>query len=428
MSPFENRGAKESLALPIDRDYLLGVLKQLLETPSPSGYTDQVVHLTCDLLDELEVPYELTRRGSIRATVKGAQPSPDRAIVAHLDTLGAMVKELKPSGRMGLVAIGHWSSRFAEGARATLFCSQGARRGTILPLKASGHTYNEEVDSQPVNWDQVELRLDEFIDCKADLMELGVAVGDFIAIDPQPEFTPAGFIVSRHLDDKAGVAALLAAVKAVTARHPDRGPAAPRVGKAERRKALMGVIDILILFAVVLGGIYFGLLASTEAAGIGAVTALILVAARGRLSWDMLIDVMSETGKTTAMLFTIYVGALFFTEYVNFSDLPFVLEDLVEAYALGPLQVVLFILLLCLALGMVLESMSIILLMVPIFTPILVSLDVNLVWFGILLVVTTEISLITPPVGMNVFVLKSVNEDVPLGTIFRGVLPFIAAD
>jgi peptidase M42 family hydrolase len=215
MSPFENRGAKESLAFPIDRDYLLGVLKQLLETPSPSGYTDQVVHLTCDMLDELEVPYELTRRGSIRATIKGAQPSPDRAIVAHLDTLGAMVKELKPSGRMGLVAIGHWSSRFAEGARATLFCSQGARRGTILPLKASGHTYNEEVDSQPVNWDQVELRLDEFIDGKADLMELGVAVGDFIAIDPQPEFTPAGFIVSRHLDDKAGVAALLAAVKAI---------------------------------------------------------------------------------------------------------------------------------------------------------------------------------------------------------------------
>jgi len=142
----------------------------------------------------------------------------------------------------------------------------------------------------------------------------------------------------------------------------------------------------------------------------------------------MLIDVMSETGKTTAMLFTIYIGALFFTEYVNFSDLPFVLEDLVTAYALGPLQVVLFILLLCLALGMVLESMSIILLMVPIFTPILVSMDLNLVWFGILLVVTTEISLITPPVGMNVFVLKSVNEDVPLSTIFRGVLPFIAAD
>lgn len=225
-----------------------------------------------------------------------------------------------------------------------------------------------------------------------------------------------------------GVLGYMAAVKAVTAHYPDRGPAAPRVGKAERRKALMGVIDILLLFAVVLGGIYFGLLASTEAAGIGAVTALILVAVRGRLSWDMLINVMSETGKTTAMLFTIYVGALFFTEYVNFSDLPFLLEDLVEAYSLGPIQVVLFILLLCLALGMVLESMSIILLMVPIFTPILVSLDVNLVWFGILLVVTTEISLITPPVGMNVFVLKSVNEDVPLGTIFRGVLPFIAAD
>ena len=215
MSPLESPSGQNSLALSIDRDYMLDVLKQLLDTPSPSGYTDQVVHLTCDLLDGLGIDYELTRRGSIRATIKGKQPSPDRALVAHLDTLGAMVKELKHNGRVSIVAIGHWSSRFAEGARATLFCSQGARRGTILPLKASGHTFNEEVDTQPVTWDQVELRLDEFVEGKSDLQEIGVAVGDFIAIDPQPEFTPAGFIASRHLDDKAGVAALLAASKAV---------------------------------------------------------------------------------------------------------------------------------------------------------------------------------------------------------------------
>ena len=119
MSPLESPSGQNSLALSIDRDYMLDVLKQLLDTPSPSGYTDQVVHLTCDLLDGLGIDYELTRRGSIRATIKGKQPSPDRALVAHLDTLGAMVKELKPNGRVSVVAIGHWSSRFAEEAR---FC------------------------------------------------------------------------------------------------------------------------------------------------------------------------------------------------------------------------------------------------------------------------------------------------------------------
>lgn len=202
-------------ALPIDIDFMRKTMERLLETPSPSGYTDQVVHLTSEILDELAVPFELTRRGSIRATLEGTQSSPDRAVLAHLDTIGAMVKSLKPNGRLELVPIGHWSSRFAEGARATLFCDQGARRGTILPLKASGHTFNEEVDSQPVDWRQVELRLDELCEDGLTLRSLGVAVGDFVAIDPQPEFTPAGFVVSRHLDNKAGVAALLAAIKAV---------------------------------------------------------------------------------------------------------------------------------------------------------------------------------------------------------------------
>lgn len=217
-------------------------------------------------------------------------------------------------------------------------------------------------------------------------------------------------------------------VAVVTWLKPELGPAGPHKNWAERWVALKGVVDILILFTVVLGGIYLGLLASTEAAGIGAVMALVLVALRGRLSWAMLVDVMTETGKTTAMLFTIYIGALFFTEFVNFSGLTFELEDIIVAMELTPVGVVMLILGICLLLGMVLEAMSIILLMVPIVAPILSGLDVNLVWFGILLVVATEISLITPPVGMNVFVLKSVNEDVPLTTIYRGVAPFIVAD
>ena len=147
--------------------------------------------------------------------IKGKQPHPARALVAHLDTLGAMVKNLKSNGRCVLTPIGFWSSRFAEGARCTIFTEAGPKRGTILPLKASGHTFNEEIDRQPTSWDHVELRIDEPVYNKQDLQEIGVHIGDFIAIDPQPEFTNSGYLVSRHLDNKAGVACLLAAAKAI---------------------------------------------------------------------------------------------------------------------------------------------------------------------------------------------------------------------
>lgn len=201
--------------IPIDQTYIQDVLFRLLHTPSPSGYTDRVVHLVADELDKLGVPLEMTRRGAIRATIAGQRSSPDRAVVAHIDTLGAMVKGLKTNGRAELVPIGHWNARFAEGARVTLFTDIGSHRGTILPLKASGHTYADEVDKQPSNWQNLELRIDEVCQSQTDLMRLGVHVGDFVAIDPQPEVLENGFIVSRHLDDKAGAAVLLGAVKAV---------------------------------------------------------------------------------------------------------------------------------------------------------------------------------------------------------------------
>lgn len=197
----------------IDLDYLTGQLKTLLETPSPSGYTDEAVWAVGRELDRLGVKYELTRRGAIRARLPGRDAIPARAIVAHVDTLGAQVKAVKDNGRLEVVPIGHWSSRFAEGARCTIFAESGSFRGTILPLKASGHTFNEEVDSQPVNWRQVELRIDEVVPDKAATLALGVDIGDIVAIDPQPEFMDSGYIVSRHLDDKAGVATLLAALE-----------------------------------------------------------------------------------------------------------------------------------------------------------------------------------------------------------------------
>jgi peptidase M42 family hydrolase len=126
-----------------------------------------------------------------------------------------MVKGFYENGRLQLVPIGSWSARFAEGARVTVYADEGQFRGTILPLKASGHTYNDEIDTQPINWTNLELRLDEKVSCVADTVALGINVGDAIAIDPMPEFTDNGFICSRHLDDKAGVASVLAAAKSI---------------------------------------------------------------------------------------------------------------------------------------------------------------------------------------------------------------------
>jgi peptidase M42 family hydrolase len=206
--------------LTIDVDFLKTTLLELLHIPSPAGLTDEIVHYTGAKLDAIGVPYELTRRGTIRAVLRRNMPerrrsSPACAIVSHLDTLGAMVREIKPNGRLALTPVGTWSSRWAEGGRVTLFTETSRYRGSVLPLFASGHVYNEQIDTQPVSWDQLELRLDEDIETSADVEALRIQIGDFIAFDANPEMLENGYIVSRHLDDKAGVAAVLAAVKAV---------------------------------------------------------------------------------------------------------------------------------------------------------------------------------------------------------------------
>jgi len=207
--------------LRIDTDYLQRCLKRLLSVPSPTGYTDAIVRETCAELSRMEVPFELTRRGAIRARIKGRDHRGARAISAHLDTLGAQIKLLKDNGRLELVPIGTWSARFAEGARCTVFSEAGAYRGTILPLKSSGHTFNNEIDTQPTSWQNLELRVDALSRNKREAERLGIEIGDHVAIDPQPEFMDNGFIVSRHLDDKAGAAVMLAALKAIHDSKPE---------------------------------------------------------------------------------------------------------------------------------------------------------------------------------------------------------------
>ena len=201
--------------LNIDIDYMLEMASRLLAVPSPCGFTDNIVHCVGEELEDLGIRFQLTRRGAIRADLPGRAEGPARGIVAHLDTLGAMVRTLKPNGRLALAPIGTWSSRFAEMARVTIFTDTGDRRGTVLPLLASGHTYGRKIDEQPISWDQVEVRVDEVVSDAQGLEALGFHVGDVVSFDPMTEITRSGFIVSRYLDDKAGAAALLAATKAV---------------------------------------------------------------------------------------------------------------------------------------------------------------------------------------------------------------------
>lgn len=198
-----------------DLNYLQKVLLEMLAIPSPTGFTDTIVRYVAEHLEELGIPFELTRRGTIRATLKGRQNSPDRAVSAHLDTIGAIVREVKDNGRLSLAAVGCWSSRFAEGSRVSVFTENGVIRGSVLPLMASGHAFNTAVDEMPISWDHIELRLDAYCTTRADCESLGIGIGDFVAFDPLPEFTESGHISARHLDDKAGVAALLAALKAI---------------------------------------------------------------------------------------------------------------------------------------------------------------------------------------------------------------------
>ncbi len=200
----------------IDKKYLKNQLLHLLKIPSPTGYTDAIVHYVGEQLESLNIPFELTRRGAIRADISGNVSSPDRALVAHLDTIGAMVTDLKPNGRLSLASVGNWSARNAEGTRVTIFTDTGAHQGTVLPLKSSGHRYNEEIDNQVASWDNLEVRVDELCSSKEELESLGFYVGDFVATEPGIQDLKTGFITSRHLDGKVGAAILLSVAHAIT--------------------------------------------------------------------------------------------------------------------------------------------------------------------------------------------------------------------
>jgi len=218
------------------------------------------------------------------------------------------------------------------------------------------------------------------------------------------------------------------AVYFVVTRNPSLGPAGERTPWPERLMALKDVWTTLALFIFVIGGIYIGLFSATEAAGMGAAGALLITFLKGSLKRGVLLEVSREASLLTAKLFALLFGASMFSNFLNRAGLPDALLGIINYFELSGLAVIFIILIIYILLGCVFESMSMILLTVPIFAPLVQSLGFDLIWFGILVVVVTEISLITPPIGLNVFVLKGVIKDVSVFTIFKGVTPFWVVD
>lgn len=234
--------------------------------------------------------------------------------------------------------------------------------------------------------------------------------------------------IAGMLPGLLGLSLYMAAIAVVAWWKPEEAPRGERVSAQERWQSLAGVWPFFVLFLLIFGGLYFGWFTPTEAGGIGAGGALIVATAQRRLNWRRFYETLLATAQTSVMLYTVLFGAMLFSQLISFSGLADGLLATVQSLGLSKMGVLLAILAVFLVLGCVMDSMAIILIFVPLFSPTLVTQGYDLVWFGIIVVVLTEIGLITPPIGMNVFVLKANLPQVPVGTIFRGLVPFIAAD
>jgi tripartite ATP-independent transporter DctM subunit len=205
-------------------------------------------------------------------------------------------------------------------------------------------------------------------------------------------------------------------------------PAGNRTSWRERIASLRDVWATILLFAFVIGGIYGGMFTATEAAGMGAGGAFILGVLRRRLSVEDVLRSLLEATRTTAAVFTILIGALLFGYFLTVTQTPQKVTAFLTGLGIGSYGVLTLILLLYLVLGCLMDALAMIILTVPIIFPVIKELGFDPIWFGIIIVMTVELGLIHPPVGMNIFVIKSVIDDVKISTIFAGVLPFILTD
>ena len=220
---------------------------------------------------------------------------------------------------------------------------------------------------------------------------------------------------------------LCLAVKWITWRDPLAGPAAERHTWAETMVATRKVWPVVMLFALVIGGIYLGVFTAQEGAGIGAGGAFLFALGRRALTLRSLAEVLAESARTTSMLFMILIGALMFASFVNYTSMPSDLKAFVLQFKATPWVVIAAICFIYIVLGTAMEELSMILLTVPLFFPVVTGLGYDPIWFGILVVIVVQIGMISPPVGMNIFVVKNLLQHVSIGTVFRGTTPFTVA-
>ena len=216
--------------------------------------------------------------------------------------------------------------------------------------------------------------------------------------------------------------------------NPEAGPIAPSVPLHERVRSLGAVWPVAAIFLLVIGGIYLGVFTPTEGAAIGAAATALVAIFFGRLSWESFVSSLLETAQATAMIFIILISAEIYNGFLALSQIPVELADLLGESGLSPMSILIGILLVYLVLGCVMDSLAMILLTVPVFFPLVTGLDFGFteeetaIWFGILALIVVEVGLITPPIGLNVYVINSLADGVPLGDSFRGIVPFLLSD
>jgi tripartite ATP-independent transporter DctM subunit len=214
-----------------------------------------------------------------------------------------------------------------------------------------------------------------------------------------------------------GIVLYSAAVWVVTRINPELGPRGEATSALDKLKAFKDVWGTVLLFLLVIGGIYLGVFSPTEAAGIGAMGALALAAVARRMSPTIFLGCLLDTVKTSAMIFTILIGAIMFNNFLVLSAVPDALGEWIQTLPLGPHGILVIILLIYLVLGCALDSLAMIRLTIPIFIPVVQNLGFDPVWFGVIIVMVVELGLISPPIGMNVFIIKGMAPEVPLGQI-----------
>ena len=208
---------------------------------------------------------------------------------------------------------------------------------------------------------------------------------------------------------------------------PELGPKGPRFSLKEKIASLSGVIETIIIFIAVMGGLFGGIFTPTEAGAIGAFATLMVAVVRRNINWSGFSQALFETTRITCMILVIVAGATIFGKFLAVSRIPYDIANWVAAFNLPPSVIMGFIILVYLAGGCFIDSLALIMLTIPIFFPVVVGFGYDPIWFGVVIVMVTQIGVITPPVGVNVYVVSGVARDVPLSVIFRGVVPLLIA-